>query len=155
MPKVRPATEEDLEYLSTRLRPEDITEIYAMDGSTPAKALAESFAHSTLCKVMVTNDDEPFAIYGVGPLDTPIGPFESGAGVSWMLGTEKLASNSMWFLRNCHWMLDEMHEHFPTFGNLADERNTVHIQWLKWAGFEFGRRIPWGGTHFLEHWRTK
>ncbi|CUA90935.1 hypothetical protein Ga0061061_1171, partial [Chelatococcus sambhunathii] len=79
----------------------------------------------------------------------------STLGISWMLGTDDLARHSRWFLRNCGGMLDEMHGHFPTFYNFADERNEVHIRWLRWAGFTFGRRIPHNGTHFWEHWRTK
>lgn len=152
MPSVRPATMEDLEYMAPRLREADVREMKALDGSEPYPALVESFNASVLANVMVDDEGKPFAVYGVAPADWCS---DCTVGVSWMLGTEDLKKHSMWFLRNFHWMLDEMHEHFPTFGNFADVRNTVHIRWLKWAGFEFGEKYPRNGTYFWEHWRTK
>ena len=112
------------------------------------EALVQSLAASVHARV-IEHEGVPFAMYGVCP-----SAVRQGQGVSWLLGTDDLSKHSIWFLRNCDRMLAGMHEHFATFGNLADERNTVHVNWLKWAGFTFGGRIEHGGTHFLEHWRT-
>jgi len=151
MPSVRPATMEDLEYLAPRLREADIQEMKALDGSEPYDALVESFNSSAYARVM-EHDGKPFGIFGVAPQE---GCSDCTYGVSWMLGTEDLKRHTLWFCREHERYLNEMHEHFPIYGNYADVRNTVHIRWLKWAGFKFGRKVPHGGTYFWEHWRTK
>lgn len=153
MPSVRHATMEDLEFLAPRLREADIQEMKALDGSEPYPALVESLSSSVLAKVMVDDEGMPFGIYGVSPSDPECS--DCTVGTSWMLGTEDLKKHSLWFCKNHLRELDEMHDHFPIFGNFADVRNTVHIRWLKWAGFKFGRKVPHGGTLFWEHWRTK
>lgn len=152
MPSVRRATMEDLEYLAPRLREADIQEMKALDGSEPYPALVESFNASVLAKVMVDDEGNPFGIYGVAP---DVCSDCTDKGVSWMLGTDDLKKHSLWFCKTHLRELEEMHSYFPIFGNYADVRNTVHIRWLQWAGFRFGRKVPHGGTYFWEHWRTK
>jgi len=143
---------EDLEYMAPRLREADVVEMKALDGSEPYPALVESFNASVFANVMIDDEGKPFCIYGLAPHPECS---DCTVGISWMLGTEDLAKHSLWFLRNSRRLIEEAHQYFPIFGNFADERNTVHIKWLKWAGFTFGRKVPHGGTYFLEHWRTK
>jgi hypothetical protein len=151
MPRLRPATLEDCVFIAQRLRAADRAEIEALDGSDPEAAIIESFSRSVHCNVMEHNG-EPFAIYGVTPDELCS---DCTKGISWMLGTDDLARHSAWFLRNCAGMLEGMHEHFPLIHNVVDVRNEVHIRWLRWAGFTFGKQYPHNGTHFWEHWRTK
>jgi hypothetical protein len=141
----------DCEYLAPRLRAADLAEIGALDGSAPLAALIESLSASSLANVMEHNG-VPFAIYGVAPED---GCSDCTRGISWMLGTDDLKKHSVWFLRNYRGMLDEMHAYFPVIFNFVDVRNEVHIRWLRWAGFTFGKQYPLNGTHFWEHWRIK
>lgn len=72
-----------------------------------------------------------------------------------MLGAEKMARHSFWFLRNCEKMLAEMRTVFPASGNIADTRNTLHMKWLKWAGFRFTKEHNIDGNIFIKHWRNK
>jgi hypothetical protein len=46
-----------------------------------------------------------------------------------------------------------MERSYTLIGNVIDERNRVHLRWLKWMGFTFVQRIPeYGVQHrpFLE-----
>jgi len=150
-PSIRPATLADCEFLAPRLRAADLQEIEALDGSLPLPALVESFDASSLARVMEHNG-EPFAIYGVAPAQRCS---DYTMGVSWMLGSDGLKDHSMWFLRNCRGMLEEMHTDADVLFNMVDVRNIVHINWLKWAGFSFGQKHPHNGTDFWVHWRNK
>ena len=151
MPLIRPATLADCEFLAPRLRAADLMEIEALDGSEPLPALVESFNASSLARVM-EHQGEPFAIYGVAPSPECS---DCTRGVSWMLGSDGLKDHSMWFLRTCRDMLAEMHTHAEVLFNVVDVRNTVHINWLRWAGFSFGQKYPRNGTEFWSHWRIK
>lgn len=151
MPIVRPATLEDCAFIAPRLRQADLTEMEALDGGDPYEGIVESFRASPIANVMEHNG-EPFAIYGGAPDDLCS---DSTVGISWLLGTDALKDHSVWFIRNCRDLLDEVHEHFPTLHNYADVRNTVHIRWLRWSGFTMGELVPRNGTHFVHHWRTK
>jgi len=63
---------------------------------------------------------------------------EGKFGTVWLLGTDEIFTHaSRDFLRLSKEWLSEVSAPFESVGNLVDARNTVHIRWLEWLGFEF------------------
>lgn len=127
MLQVRRAIESDVLLIAPRLRAEDVAEAAAA-GRTPLQALAIAYFESSRC-FTVTIDDSPEALFGV----VPCGSF----GSVWLLGTPvTFAEEKQEFLRQSrHWM-QQLAAGFDHIGNCVDARNTVHIRWLEWLGFE-------------------
>ena len=126
---VRPAIEQDVEWLASRLRQADIDEIDAYAGITPLEALSEGYKRSTKCFTGICEDD-PFILFGAVPVT-------EGAGAVWLLGSDGINKARMPFLRQSKEWLEVLHEDFPLLFNYVDARNTVHIRWLRWLDFKF------------------
>lgn len=132
---VRPAELLDVHYLASRLRAEDVVEIKAACGRRVGDVLRECIRSG---RSWVGVDAEgPFGVFGVAPA-----PHESGVGVPWMLATERLEKHTLQFLRECRFQVAELQRGYRLLRNLVDARNTVHIKWLAWCGFEFVRIHP-------------
>ena len=142
---VRRATRADAEYLAPRLREADVNEVRA-GGSEPLPALLSGLEHSLEPLVGVDPHGDPFCMFGVAPSPDPL------VGCIWLLGTDAVRKYPLGFNRHCKAGIARFHEHFPVLMNCVDERNTVHIEWLRWHGFTFLRRLPIGigGLPFLE-----
>lgn len=129
---IRLAEEADVLWMAPRLREADRQELQAATGESPLVALTKGFEASTPPHVG-TLDDEPFVMYGVVP-HLPHG------GVIWMLGTPTIEQASTGFLRRTRKEVERLGGDYPRLFNLADARNTVHLRWIKWAGFRFVRK---------------
>jgi hypothetical protein len=150
MPRFREASRRDCFAMAPILREADQGEC-AAHGVFPLDALLRGLDTSTLAVALEDDEGRSFAIYGVGPLSQP------GRGAPWMLGTDAIKDNWVWFLRNTPEMIRNAHSAYPHLYNLVDARNTVHIRWLEWAGFTFGRTVPFGplGLPFHEFMRSQ
>lgn len=145
----RPASLEDVEYLSTRLRQSDVYEIWAAVGHGPLRGLLESFNSSDVCRVFCTADDEPLCIHGTAPE-----PVHKMAASAWLLGTGKLREYRKDFLKHSKIEVARFHEKYPVLFNYVWEGNGVSIAWLKWLGGQFINRHPAFGfaqLPFLEY----
>lgn len=85
---------------------------------------------------------QPIAMFGVSGTKGSIG-------VPWMLGTDKIQDIRKSFLRECRDYVEEMHRNYPMLTNFVWSKNTVHIAWLKWLGFQFGEAKPMGPDNEL------
>jgi hypothetical protein len=132
----RPTRKEDCIYLATRLRQADLDEVKAASGLDPCEALLEGLFHSQQCHTVV-DGDTPLAVFGVCPA-----PLNDSVGIVWLLGSDALKMHSIEFLRKSKGWVDELHKAFPVLYNNIDARNTVHIKWLQWLGFNFINEIP-------------
>lgn len=145
----RPATYNDVFYMSERLRKADAREVYAASGASPFEALESGFLGTGDVVVGADEDNNPVCMGGV----VRVHPM---AGCVWMLGTTDLEKHKLSFLRRSKPFIDEWHKKFPVLYNCVDERNQLHIKWLQWLGFVFIRRHPeWGFERrpFLEFTR--
>lgn len=129
---VRPATWADVEYLSDKLRDEDVEEL-AASGWTPFDALSQGFNKAHICYTIMASDGTPMGITGVGSSDYP------DVGLIWMLGTPLIHSNKMLFLRDSKSVVDDLFAltGFEAMYNHTYYKNTLHHRWLKWMGFKF------------------
>jgi hypothetical protein len=135
---LRPATAADVRHVATNLRPADKAEALAAAGVPAIVALAESVHHSRATWSLYAED----TVAGLlGLQDTAVPEI----GVVWMLCTPVIDRYPFTFLRDARELLPIVHRYHPIVTNQVDERNTVHIRWLRWMGFTFLRRIErWG-----------
>ena len=143
--------ESDAEYIAQHLRTADLGEIQASAGADPLAAIRFCAAASgILCTIV---GQHPAAIYGVVPVDDI-------TGAVWLLGTDELTAPPLrrQFLTESRAYLDRLHDFRPLLFNYVDERNTLHIRWLKWVGCTFINRHEKYGFEqrpFLEFVRIK
>lgn len=130
MPYIKVATLKEVIQLSDNLREEDVDEIKAHSNTTPFFALKLGTEFSHLPLAIMNDEDKPIFIIGVIPQ-------EKNVGMIWLLSSPEIEKISITFLRNCKGVLDLLNNTFPILYNYVDARNTVHIKWLKWLGFQF------------------
>lgn len=135
---IRAATEEDAEYLSTRLKPMDMREIDAVSGRSALAALKSGVNGSEDCCVL-TADNAPLCIYGVRKMS-----HLSDTGVAWLLGTEEVEEHFMKFGRECGKELKNMMGNLKMIENYCHVENRKTIVWLRWLGFKFDKPAPYG-----------
>ena len=128
-PYIKVATLEEAKFLSTRLRQEDIDECKANANVTPLEALVNGVKYSHL-PFTVYNNDNPVMIMGVIP-------HGKNLGMIWLLSSPEIQNFPIAFLRSSKGVLDCYNKSFPILYNYIDARNTLHMNWLKWLGFNF------------------
>ena len=120
--------------LADKLRPEDAREIASASGMNPKDVLVMSSGLSLKMWRMVAGDTgETVSLFGVA---------SSGrrwVGTPWLVASRRIAEFPQHVGRNTLMAVNLLHEHYPVLTNYADMRNTLHIRWLKWAGFRFIR----------------
>jgi hypothetical protein len=141
----------DAEYIAQNMRADDVREVQAASGLDPLSALHRS---RELSEILCTVQGRyPAALFGVVPVDDL-------SGIVWLLGTDELVRNPLRseFIRQGRDFFDRLHAFRPLLYNCVDERNTVHIRWLKWMGCNFIKRHSTYGVEqrpFLEFVRLK
>lgn len=153
MGHIREVRDGDIEYVAERLRDADLREVQAASGLEPHVALRYSYELSGLACTIVGDQGHPVALFGVSPIDDV-------TGCVWLLSSDELTKGKLGrqFVRECRSHFDRLNDYRPLLTNFVDERNTVHIRWLKWAGCHFIQRCEkYGVEHrpFLEFVRVK
>jgi len=131
-PLARPTRPDDLIAVAEAMREEDVAEVRAARGISPLEALQGGYACTPNCYSFVPEGDIPVAIGGVAPH-----PLLPRVGICWLLGTPAIKKHSRVFLRDSRKVIEGASEGYDLIMNLVDERNTLHIRWLKWCGFSF------------------
>lgn len=147
MLKARVATASDAIWMAPRLREADRREVFAAGSEGPLASLLNGVLYSMTPWAAVDEEDRPVALCGLVPTADPL------VGSVWLLATDEVAHHRISFLRRGQQLLETFHLHRPVLGNFVDERNTVHIEWLRWLGFTFINRHPQFGPErrpFLE-----
>lgn len=146
-----PATEEDARDLAPRLREADRREIIALTGMVPEAALPLSLGPNTWAGF--SDAGELALLFGCNPVaEYP------DVGVVWLVGNDLIARRPREFHSVALQWLDQIHAKHPILTNMIDERNRLHMAWLRRLGFVFLRRIErWGAESrpFIEFARTK
>lgn len=143
---IRNSTADDIEFLSTRLRPEDEAEVRAQ-GANPLLALSLGLQHSDICWTLVDRGGTPVGMMGVSPC-----MWSNTFGAIWLLGTKGIEENTMTFLKHSKRGLNKLFDltHYDAFYNVTYAKNALHHQWLKWLGFTFLRECSVGDEPFYE-----
>jgi hypothetical protein len=135
---IRAATEEDAEYLSTRLKSMDMREIAAVSARPALAVLKSGLNGSEDCRVGTVND-VPLCMYGVRKLS-----HLSDNGIVWMLSTEEIDKHFMKFGRECRKELKSIMGSLRMIENYCHIENRKTIVWLRWLGFKFDKPKPFG-----------
>lgn len=144
-PFIRPARQSDILDIAAHMRAEDTAEIWHSSRVTPWSALYRGMRDSDATFVIERNG-VPVAMFGV------VG--EKGRwGSPWMLGTDEL-KNCKSLLRECRVRLDEYLKEYHYLANAVWAENTVHIEWIKWLGFQFEGEELRNGETFLQFHRS-
>jgi hypothetical protein len=132
----RPSTAADAEWVGSRLREADATEVQTVTGETPLPSVLRAFALSTECYSIYRAErgrvsEKPCALFGVVPDER-----HAGYGIVWFLATDDIRGAGISLLREADRWLDAMCKPYPLgLHNLADMRNTLHIRWCVLSGF--------------------
>nr|WP_052232046.1 hypothetical protein [Methylobacterium sp. ZNC0032] len=137
---IRPASPDDIPFIGSRMRRADVEEITAAADVTPEEALTMGLLHSLEPLTAVAPNGDPVCMFGVGKTYDPL------VGSVWLLGTDAVKENRLSFLRLSKSLTTRFHQDFPVLTNFVDERNTVHIEWLRWLGYRFIFRHPLYGA---------
>jgi hypothetical protein len=149
---VRAYEPEDADELAPHLREADRREMQAAFGVTLQQSIRLVPDNEILCTIC-TDDDKVVGLFGAVPT------CDLSAAV-WLVGSDALTQPPLrrQFLVEGKTFLDALHRYRPLLWNYVDERNHLHIRWLKWMGFTFINRHPEYGVEkrpFLEFVRLK
>ena len=139
---IHPATLEAALRVASNLLPDDYREVKEGHGHDPLNAMVVSFNNCD--SVYFTNpDDEICGMAGV---------HENGQ--IWMLCTPAILKFPHTFAREAKRYVRSRKE--KLLWNFVDERNKVHIKLLRFLGFKFLRRFPYGPNNlsFIEFCRV-
>lgn len=131
---VQVATLADAAALAPNLRAADVAEVAAASGSTPLEALENGVRHSDLPRVIL-DAQGPIAIFGAVVFD------DNGAS-PWLLGSDRIQEHRREFLERSRHYFARLRAPFLYLANYIDERNTLHVRWIKWLGFTIAGRVP-------------
>ena len=144
MLKVRLATLEDVHSLTPRLRKADLREIEAVGRESPFEALLTGFNSPDPTYVAVDEDDVPHVIFGTHPSHEPI------LGYVWMMASDDVNKYWVQLLRETKAWVDRLKGHYRVLSNCVHKDNTLHIRWLRWAGFSLLRELTFNKEPFIE-----
>lgn len=134
---VEPSSEHDARYIADNLRPADLAEVSASTGKPPVQIIVDGAAESNPCyTIRVRATGKPCGIFGTRYSE------HTQSGIVWLLGTDDLTAHGTVFVRHSRIWLDKLHEKYRLLWNVIDARNKVHLNWLRWLGFDFVREIP-------------
>lgn len=132
---LRLATADDAVPFAEKLREADKAEIKAASGLSSVDALRDGIAISDVTYVAETENGDPICIFGVSKH-----PLNEGCGIPWMVGTDLIQTYFFVFLRDGKTkLLPLITTTYPLLVNVVDSRNTVHLRWLEWMGFDIDK----------------
>lgn len=145
-PFIRDATPADCLELAENMRRVDAEEVWHSSRSLPFDALQRGFIDS----------DRSFAIERAGRVVAIFGvvAFPGSGACPWMLGTDDLKRCKS-LLRECRRRLDEYVMRHGYLANAVWSKNAVHIEWIKWLGFQFEGEDIRNGETFLHFHRKR
>ena len=128
--------------VASNLRPEDRREVEEGHGYDPIE-YAKWVASQSNCVWFEVPNGKTAGMAGVGD-----------GGTIWMLCTPAIHEYPITFARESKRFIESRTE--PLLWNVVDARNEVHLKLLKFLGFKFLRKIPFGPNQlsFIEFCRV-
>lgn len=144
---VMPSEADDAVRLAPYLREADRQEVLAASGMEPLPALRIGYEASTDPQTIL-EAGYPIAMFGVVPTG-------DGVGAPWLLGSGRVEVNWFTFLRRSRDVFARVRQPWRGLENHIDERNTLHIRWVQWLGFDLVERVEDYGVGHLPFWRFR
>jgi len=123
---------DDAAILESKLREADYQEAQAQLGLFANRCVSISL-ESSFC-AWTLRDDQTFQPVACIGLADPPDPNEAGT-IIWMLGSDEIEQHTTQFLRHSRAVVQSLLMEYDYLHNWVDSRNTKHIEWLKWCGF--------------------
>lgn len=141
---------EEAKWLSSRLRFEDRQEVETVRGSSRID-LSDCLDISDETYSIRFSDEHgkpekhPVVLFGVGH-----SPDDSTQGIPWLLAADGVSRGAIALLREARYWLDAWCLKYPKgLHNIVDERNQLHVRWLRHAGCIFDAVVDVRGYQFL------
>jgi hypothetical protein len=126
----RVSEEKDIIELVNNLRKPDLEEVKTFCNTEDVlKPVMEGWKKSEYAKTFLVND-KVAGVYGLVK-----SPDNKRAACPYLLCTNELYKIKKTFIKGCKQRVDEMLFKFPILFNYIDSRNQVHLQWIKYCGF--------------------
>jgi hypothetical protein len=149
MPRIVPGDASMCDALAPRLRAADLAEMEAATGLEPLAGLRSACALSDALYAIEDDDGDMLALFGVAS-GNAFGLPE--VGVPWLLGTDALVTtHRRWLLRNTARIVSIEDHRWTRYFGAVDARNSVHVRWLRWAGFLVMPAAPFGSRNLPFH----
>ena len=133
---IKKSTNDDAKYLAFNLRNADRLELKALGIKSPHNTLKEAVELAACFTGFI--HQTPMAMFGVHTI-------EDGVGCIWLLGKDAITDKApISFLRYSKKILPELIRPYRLVCNMVDVRNTVHVKWIEWLGFNFIREVTYG-----------
>ena len=130
---VQPATAEDVSLLAIALNDEDECDIDACehDAAESGDQLLHAFVSSSHVWAARDREDQPCALWGVGPLskDREIGRF-------WLLTSEEIGAQAADMVALSIIILPEMLSHYRRLESIIDAQNERAVELMRLLGFK-------------------
>ena len=152
MVDLRPASVDDIWWVSSRLRAADLAELQALHGPEVdvQRVLWRAVRVSDIGIAAVLPDGEPIALLGVAPIS-----LVSAEGSPWMLGTERVFEQPRAALELGRRMTTGWMSRYRLLQNWVDARNDMSLRWLRRIGFTIHPSQPHGALHLPFHRFTR
>lgn len=145
MIRVRRSNMSDVEYMKTRLRKDDVKEIWASHHSTPEDALKRCITDSILS--FTVQNGKPIAIFGICA-EQVLGR----RATIFMLATDDLNKITITFLRRNRKFILYLLSFYDVLENFVHADNKKSILWLKYLGATIEEAKPYGAEGELFHY---
>ena len=146
---VHPITREAAIEVASNIRDDDRRELEEGHGITPYEYLVNEEAKRGSCIYFEVPNGRIAGMAGV-EIDSP-----TERGMVWMLCTDAINDYPLTFAREAKRWIEMQTE--PLLWNYMDPRNEVHKKLLKFLGFKFLRKVPFGPNQlpFIEFCRVR
>lgn len=136
--KVREPTAGDVAYMAYFMRDEDAREAREVIGLPPREMLEESVKISEYVECAGFGG-LPIVMWGV--VTASMVP---SAGLAWLIATPDVEQFPRKLLHYSRRYVTRVREGYGYLFNYVDERNELHLNWVRHMGFELGDPVPRG-----------
>lgn len=119
--------DKDLQDLT--IRDEDKTELRIFNPKLSSVELIQNCVRDSTRTMMAKVEGVPAVLFGAKEYPDYAAP--------WMISSHVIETIPVTFCKIANALIDALLGQYHILVNYVDARNTVHVKWLKWMGFEF------------------
>lgn len=128
----------DIFLMEGKMRPMEISEVWASEHLTPKEALLKSYEKST-GKLTLWYQGQVVAMFGIVPES-----LLSNRAMVWLLTTDTIYKMKISFAKLSLRVLSLMLSRYGLVYNFVDARNEQCLNWLRWLGANIYPAQPYG-----------
>lgn len=125
-------------HVAAHMRAEDVAELWALDRSTPHRALMAALSVPGVSFTALI-DGVPAAMFGVADVN-----ILTGTGCPWLLATDEAERHRRAFARVSLWWREKLFARYDVLKNFVHDDNHTSKRWLTWMGAVMSDPAPIG-----------